>query len=129
MGNTARKRSSSTSIELDCDPSVEIGDFVYLGSDEVVKQADASTPLKMPAIGYVLKKKSNGKALLVQFFLEEETEDKIPQKAYFISATRPGKLEDVQPVGKDTVIQRVAVGVTSTTMLIQIVPQLAVIRS
>jgi hypothetical protein len=117
---------NNSSIEVDCKPHVEVEDFVYVGPDDVMDLADASSQDTMPCVGIITKKLSDTRALMATYYKIVDLEDIESNHTYCISDTQAGAIQYDQPEGPNTVIQGVAQGISDETLIVNIDPQNAV---
>lgn len=130
MAEARRRRASSDTFEIECDPLVELGDYVYLDSnDKVVKKALANSLVTMPAIGRVVKKKSPTLCVVSDSLVEAIDDPVVPNGNYFISDTEAGKLRYGPPTDPDTVLQLVAKGISDEALLVKVQFNNIVVRS
>ena len=117
---------------IDCEESVEAGDYIFINSDGKAEKADGSSIHKMPCIGRVTRILNEGPDLKCSFkkdLIEPDYEQVSPRDVFFISATNPGEITDKAPEGKGTVIQHVGFGLAKNEILINIDPTNIIIRS
>lgn len=95
---------------MDCEPNVEVNDFVYKQDAGVVGRALSASIATMPAIGYVIKKVGT-KAYITRQVVEKDILNIEAAKNYFISETEAGKLQDFAPNPRSgKIAQKVAEG-------------------
>lgn len=127
MGYAVRQNDSAGKT-VECEPSVGLGDFVYLSSTSKVDQAQANSVNTMPAVGYVKRMLNNGKCVIVQFELEKNLSGLSIKERFFISPTLPGKITNIAPTDAEHVLQCVAEAKSVTERLVSIDPTNYVIR-
>ncbi len=128
MAIAFRKTSGADKVKVSCVDTIEIGDYVYIGSNAVADLADASNKDKMPCVGYVTEKENDTLAIITQFFLETDLSD-VENIIYYISDEVAGSIQDEQPTGNNKVSQVVAQGMGSSSLLISIDPSAAVFNN
>jgi len=114
---------------FDCDSSVGLGDYVYIGTSGKLFPAKANNRATMPCIGKVIKKVSETQCRISVDWVENELTGIENEKKYFISTTQAGKLQNSPPTQAGHVLQSVAIGIGSTVRKINIDPSNFVIRS
>lgn len=75
MGYAVRQ-DSGAGVTVDCEPNVELNDYVYLSAvSEKAGKARADSINTMPAVGKVTRKLSNNRCIINQFILEKTSLD------------------------------------------------------
>lgn len=99
-----RKRTGRPLIE--CDPTVEAGDMVYLDNG-VAKPARSNSKLTMPAEFYVTKKKGSSKCYVTKEWLVTVENDTTTGPNFFVSESEAGKVQTEVPTEAGHVLQKV----------------------
>ncbi len=115
-----------SAISVDCEVGVDVEDFVYVGPNDVMDLADASSSDTMPCVGIIVKKISPTKALMSMHYKIVDLTGIESNHTYCISDVQAGAIQYDQPEGPDTVIQGVAQGISDETLIVNIDPQNAV---
>lgn len=129
MAGKAQKLSQVDSAIFNCASSVEDGDYVYITPSGVLDKTDSSTPLKMPAIGKVIKKFTTTTCAINDKLIDEDFSGITPNQSYFISDVDPGGLQDFPPTDPGSVIQEIGRGLSGDKILVNIDPTNIVIRT
>jgi hypothetical protein len=127
MGYALRKDESAGQI-VDCEPVVDVGDYVYLSPSQKADLAKADSITTMPAVGYVKRKLNNNKCLIVQFELEKNLSGLTYKERFFISPVDAGKVTNTAPNATDYVLQCVGEAKSDSERLITIDPTNYIIR-
>lgn len=114
--------------ELDCEPTVEPEDYVFINSDGKAEKANSSSINTMPCIGRVVRV-AGDKCYIKKDFIEDSYSDVIPRAFFFISNTASGQIMDEPPTDPSSVIQQVGVGLGNDKIMIDIDPSNIVVRS
>lgn len=126
---TAFRIQAGTSQELtqDCDASVAVNEFVYLDALGILQKARANSLITMPCYGYVVSKPNPTKCTIIRFLRIDNLVGIIPNKNYYISTSTPGAIQADIP-GEGTILQVVAKGLSTTSLLIDINPGNYIVR-
>jgi hypothetical protein len=129
MSGIAQKISNNDLLPSHpCDPSVEVGDYVYIRHDSVLDKAKSDSISTMPAIGKVILIK-NGEAVIDNKLVDKDYTSIVPRESFFISSSNAGELQNFAPVSPNYISQLVGYGLSTEKILINIDPTNLVIRS
>jgi len=110
-------RPSILIIETDCTIDVEVGDAVYVSSDDVVKRANNSSIDTAQVVGFVLEKPTASTAYLILSGVVSLFSGLTPGKKYFLDEFN-GQITDIPPSDSGSVIVHVGQAITSSTLLV-----------
>lgn len=118
LGSSTPIQVTSYSGNYTCPGSVAIGDVVYLTGSLAVDKADNTLPATTPILGIVSEKPTLTTATIIYAGEISAYGGLVPNTSYFLGVA--GSITSTPPSTTGTVIQRVGIAVSNSTLILRI---------